>query len=237
MNEKILWVVNYDDVGKFLDAALSIGATGVAIRTDNDLASAIPRFHAKSIKVFGWRWPSAMRDAAMKEAMKVSDLLQKGMDGYYVDPEGEPGKPYDWNQSGLSTLAADFCKQVRKNLGDKAFGVTSHYRAQQIFGKLPWAAFFSQATVLLPQAYWRVTGGVVGHGIPSDNYGRAIDFWTASGGAANLIVPMAGELEMVTGAEVDQYVQAAAGRGITELHFYAWSSKVKKDVMDAISRA
>ena len=88
--EKILWVVNYDQLSAFLTQAVAIGATGVAIRTDNDIAGAIPRFHQKGIKVFGWRWPSAMRDAAMKEANKVVGLYQQGMDGYYVDSPESP---------------------------------------------------------------------------------------------------------------------------------------------------
>ena len=42
---------------------------------------------SKKISVFGWRWPSAKRDAAMKEADKVVNLLSTGMDGYYLDPD------------------------------------------------------------------------------------------------------------------------------------------------------
>jgi len=39
--KKILWVVNYDDVDAFLQSAQQYGATGVAIRTDNDVLNMI----------------------------------------------------------------------------------------------------------------------------------------------------------------------------------------------------
>ena len=192
--KKILWVVNYDSMQDFLDTAVRVGATGVAIRTDNDVVKAITAFHAPGIQVFGWRWPSAKRDAAMKEAAKALALFEQGMDGYFVDPEGAPGQPYDWDRPGLAPLAAEFCAMVADAAGPRSFGVTSHYRGKKVYPKLPWAAFFKRATVLLPQAYWHVDGGVVGHGLPADNYRVSIDFWQATGGKRALIVPMAGEL-------------------------------------------
>ena len=57
--DKILWVVNYDKLSDFVAEASAAKVTGVAIRTDNDLDAAITAFHAKNIKVYGWRWPSA----------------------------------------------------------------------------------------------------------------------------------------------------------------------------------
>lgn len=144
---KTLWVVNYDDVEAFLDQALAAGATGVAIRTDNDVARAIPKFHDKGLMVFGWRWPSAHTDAAMKEADKVVALLGDGLDGYYVDPEGaekarngSPLKPYDWDQRGLDSLAEAFCDRIRSAAPEREFGTTSHYRASAAFPKLPWVS-------------------------------------------------------------------------------------------------
>ncbi len=77
-SEKNLWVVGYDDVDDFLQKAVNVGATGVAIRSDNDLLKAITKFHAHNIKVYGWRWPSAKRDPCMKEANKIVDLYFKG---------------------------------------------------------------------------------------------------------------------------------------------------------------
>ena len=140
--KKVLSVVNYDKLQWFIERATFVKATAVAIRTDNDVAAAIRPFHDKDIQVYGWRWPSAKRDAAMKEAGKAVDLFAKGLDGYYVDPEGEDGKPYDWNQAGLEGLAEDFCKAITSASPTKPFGTTSHYRGKKTFGKLPWSSFF-----------------------------------------------------------------------------------------------
>lgn len=232
--EKILWVVHYDNVNDFIAQAQNAGATGVAIRTDNNMVKAIQRFHDVGIKVFGWRWPSAKRDPAMNEANKVAALLQAGLDGYYVDPEGEPGKSYDWNLPGLDQLAHDFCTTIKSAAPDKILGVTSHYRAKQLFKNLPWKAFFDHADVLLPQSYWRVEGGVVGHGIPADNYQRGIDAWTAAGGTAARIVPMAGEIALVKAAEIAQYALAAEAAGRRELHYYTATGSVSDAVWAAI---
>ncbi len=235
--EKVLWVVNYDMLDGFAKKAAAVGATAVAIRTDNDISKAIPVFKAKNIKVYGWRWPSAKVDAAMKEAAKAVGLLAEGMDGYYVDPEGEPGKPYDWDLKGLDKLAEDFCKKITSAAPGKTFGTTSHYRGNKVFARLPWQSFFKYSTVLLPQAYWRVDGGVVGHGIPKDNYDQSIQFWTTTGGAKEKIVPMAGELAHVTAAEINQYVSAAKAQGVSELHFYTHQDSVKDSVWNAIKSA
>lgn len=72
MKEKVLWVVNYESLEWFIGRAAYVKASSVAIRTDNDLVKAIPAFHDKGIKVYGWRWPSAKRDAAMREASNRS---------------------------------------------------------------------------------------------------------------------------------------------------------------------
>ncbi len=241
--EKILWVVNYDTMTDFLAAARAVGATGVAIRTDNDIAAALPAFHAHGIKVFGWRWPSAMMDPAMKEADKVVGLLGQGMDGYFVDPEGaqkipgKPNKPYDWEQPGLAPVAQAFCQRIAGAIGARPFGLTSHYRAKAVFPTLPWAVFLKYATVLLPQSYWRSTEGTIGHGLPDDNYDQGIAFWSKAGGDKAKIVPMAGELGSVTPAEINKHVATAKARGIDSLHFYAWEPTVKAAVMAAVAAA
>ncbi len=235
--EKVLWVVNYDTLDEFIKKAAGIGATGVAIRTDNDLNKAIKAFHAKNIKVYGWRWPSAMRDACMKEAETAIALLAAGLDGYFVDPEGAPGKPYDWDQSGLDQLAADFCKAITSSAPGKPFGTTSHYRGKFTFPKLPWASFFRYSTVLLPQAYWRSSEGTIGHGIPEDNYRMALDSWTKTGGNRAKIVPMAGELASSTASEIGAHVKEAQAQKIVALHFYAYEDGVKDSVWNAVAKA
>ena len=235
--EKTLWVVQYENVFEFVAKAVATKATSVAIRTDNDLLKAIPLFHKSKIKVYGWRWPSAMRDAAMKEADKVVKLFANGLDGYYVDPEGAPGKPWDWDQKGLEALSDDFCRAIVTTAAGRPFGMTSHYRAKKVFVNLPWETFFKYSTVLLPQAYWRSDGGVIGHGIPEDNYRVSLDFWSKAGGDQSLIAPMAGELALSTPNEIDSYVKVASELDMRDLHFYAFSDDVKAVVWNAVARA
>jgi len=232
--EKILWVVNYENLGHLLTQVVTIGATGVAIRTDNDIRTALPLFHVRDIKVFGWRWPSAARAAAMAEAAHAAGLLAQGMDGYYVDPEGAPGEAYDWDLPGLDQVAVEFCQAVTAAGPGKPFGVTSHFRARAIHPHLPWAAFFTHATVLLPQAYWRVDDGPVHHGRPDENYAMAINAWTQAGGAPGRIVPMAGEIAHATPAEINLYAQTAQTHGVTSLHFYTDEAAVPGPIWQAI---
>src|SRR5947209_7715261 len=122
--EKVLWVVGYSDLADFRDQAVAVGATAVAIRTDNNVAAAIGPFHDQNIKIYGWRWPSAVRADALREADTAASLLAHGLDGYVVDPEGAPGKPYDWDRPGLDQLADDFCKTVTAGAPGKLFGTT-----------------------------------------------------------------------------------------------------------------
>lgn len=234
--EKYLWVINYDSLTDFLDRARSVGATAAVIRTDNDLSKAIPLFHAYDIKVVGWRWPASKRDPAICEANAADKLFALGLDGYFVDPEGEPGQPYDWDQNDLAPLAQEFCSIVKGN-SNRLFGVTSHYQASAKYPKLPWSTFFASADVLLPQAYWETDDGKVGHGIPEDNYEKSFAFWTAAGGDTEKIQPMAGELVHVTADEIDRYVAAAANQGVSSLHFYSYDEGVAESTWDAVAKA
>jgi hypothetical protein len=236
-HDKVLWVVNYDRLEHFVEKSLDIGVSGVAIRTDNNVVRAIPAFHDHGIKVFEWRWPSAKRDPAMREADKVTDLLSRGLDGYIVDPEGARGKPYDWDLDGLDQLADDFCRTITAASAGKPFGTTSHYRGKKVYPRLPWPIFFEHSTILLPQAYWRSDQGTIGSGIPENNYRLALDLWTQTGGDRTKIVPMAGELGQVTSEEIDAYASEAAVRAIRTLHFYAFDDEVDDSVWDAIQRA
>lgn len=233
--EKVIWVVNYNRLEDFFSQCTAVGATSVAIRTDNDLRKAIPVAHQIGLKVYGWRWPSSLHDPAMNEAVKVKALLDQGLDGYFVDPEMSQQDNIDWNKNGLMDLAEAFCSAVSTAANGRPFGVTSHYLAKRVEPRLPWASFFKYATVLLPQAYWRSTEGVIGHGIPADNYEVAIAAWTAAGGDPARIVPMAGELGVSTATEIEQYAKAASQA--PALHFYAYQPKVRADVWAAVAKA
>lgn len=233
--EKVIWVVNYNQLADFLQQATAVNATAVAIRTDNDLRRAIPAAHQAGLKVYGWRWPSSLHDPAMNEAAKVKALFDQGLDGYFADPEMSDQDNINWDKNGLADLADAFCSAIAGAAQGKPFGVTSHYLAKRAEPRLPWAAFFKYATVLLPQAYWRSTEGVIGHGIPADNYAVSIAAWTAAGGDSAKIVPMAGELGVSTAAEITQYVKAAAQA--PALHFYAYGPKIRADVWAAVANA
>ena len=235
--EKVLWVVDYNSVDQFIARAVAVNATAVAIRTSNNMPVAINKAHAANLKIYGWRWPSAQTGPLMAEADRVVSYLNQGMDGYYVDPEGEPGQPYDWNRPGLAQRATDFCERVKEAAGTRPLGVTSHYRAAAIFPDLPWAAFFQHADVLLPQAYWRVQGGAVGHGDPTENYNRSIQAWVQAGGEQARIVPMAGELRRVTGPEITEYATAAQNAGIQSLHYYTDEPGISNAVWDAVRQS
>jgi hypothetical protein len=235
--EKVLWVVNYNTVAEFVKQAKAAKVTAVAIRTDNDVKTAIEKFHDQGIKVYGWRWPSAKRDPALREAEKVVQLLGNGLDGYYVDPEGDKGKPWNWDQSGLEGLADEFSKRITSADSTKPFGITSHYLGQKVYGKLPWTSFFKYATIFLPQAYWRSEEGAIGHGKPRGNYKDSLATWQDTGAPAENIVPMAGEIAHATAAEIDEYAAVATDSHIPSLHFYASEDGIGKDVWKAIARA
>src|SRR6185503_17015837 len=113
VREKVLWVVSYNSLSQFISRAVAANATAVAIRTSNNIPQAINAAHAASLKIYGWRWPSAKPGPAMAEADRAASFLNQGMDGYFVDPEGELGQPYDWDQPGLEQLANAFCVRVK----------------------------------------------------------------------------------------------------------------------------
>ena len=235
--EKILWVVDYNSLAQFIQRAVTANVTAVAVRTSNNMPEAIAAAHAANLKIYGWRWPSATPAGAMAEANRAATLLTQGMDGYFADPEGEPGQPFDWNKPGLGPLADQFCTTIKSAAGTKPLGVTSHFLAKQRFPNLPWAAFFQHADVLLPQAYWRVTGGPVHHANPVENFRDSIQAWVQAGGAREKIQPMAGELRRVSGAEIGQYVGEANNQSITTLHFYTDEAGIGQDVWNAIAQA
>jgi hypothetical protein len=234
---KILWVVDYNSVAQFIQRAVAANVTAVAVRTSNNMPEAIAAAHAANLKIYGWRWPSAQPNGAMAEANRAATLLTQGMDGYFADPEGEPGQPFDWNKPGLAALADQFCTTIKSAAGTKPLGVTSHFLAKQRFPNLPWAAFFQHADILLPQAYWRVEQGPVHHANPVENFRDSIQAWVQAGGAREKIQPMAGELRRVSGAEVGQYVGEARNQGITTLHFYTDEAGITQDVWNAIAQA
>lgn len=235
-SEKVLWVVKAPNLPVFLSRAKLAGANAVAIRTDNNMVAAISLFHASGIKVYGWRWPSADPPRALAEANAAYTLIRShGMDGYFVDPEGAPGFHYDWDRPGLGPLATQFCQRVRSADPGKPFGFTSHFRAKDVHPRLPWAEFIAQATVLLPQSYWKSTAGTIGSGDPAVNYRLGIQKWQAAGGNPAKIVPMAGEIAVTNAGRIAQYGAVAAAEGRKAVHFYTANASVSGAVWSAIA--
>src|SRR2546423_15535061 len=130
--EKVLWAEGYHpDLNGFIQQARLAQVQTVAIRTVNDVSSAIPAFHALGIKVLGWRFPPTAPDIVMAEAERVVSLMGKGLDGYIFDPEAaadasDPNKDFNWDKASLAGLAEQFCSKIRNAFPGKLFGITSH---------------------------------------------------------------------------------------------------------------
>lgn len=231
--QKFLWLVQYASIANVIQQATAAGVTTLVVRTDNDLLKAINLGHAAGLQVMGWRWPSALSDSAMNEANIVANLFTAGLDGYVVDPEGEPGKPYNWDLPGLASTANAFCSRIKAAANGKPFGVTSHYLAAAVFPHLPWSTFVGYADMLLPQAYWRATYGVIGHGDPVENYTRSLAAWGKLTSNPGKIVPMAGELGSSTPAEITEYATHALGLN-KDRHYYAYQETLTADMWAAI---
>jgi hypothetical protein len=241
LDSKVLWIVDMNSESAetaLAKHALAIGATAVCIRTSSTrLPAAIKRFHDIGIKVFAWRWPSASKTRAEKEAKNVAKkLIPAGLDGYIVDPESDKaGAVNDWNRAQLAPLAARFC-DIIKNAASAGFvfGTTSgcSYPAPNMKPHIPWKEFFAASDVLLPQTYWRWTnpstgkrGQKINGGTPAAAFDKGVPAWTAQS-LGKRIVPMAGEVDVVTEQEIAAYGAALEKMGVKEGHFYTDNGKI-----------
>jgi hypothetical protein len=238
---KFLWIVNMNtDAAEtaFSKHALAIDATGVCIRTSSTrFPDTIKRFHDLGMKVFAWRWPSASKASALKEAQNVATkLIPARLDGYIVDPESDKaGASNDWNRSELAPLAAEFCATIKAAApASFVFGTTSGcaYPAQNMKPKIPWKEFFTASDVLLPQTYWRWTNPETGQagqknngGSPAAAFAKGVPAWKAKS-LGKLIVPMAGEVDVVKEDEIAPYGVELQKMNVTEGHFYTDNGKI-----------
>jgi hypothetical protein len=238
LTSKILWIVNMNTAAPetaFSKHALAIDATAVCIRTSSKMfPDTIKRFHDINMKVYAWRWPPASQTGAMKEANNVADnLIPAGLDGYVVDPESDKaGAANDWNRAQLAPLAAEFCKTIKDAARAEGkpfvFGTTSGcaYPAPNVKPAIPWAQFFGASDVLLPQTYWRWTnpqtgqrGQKINGGTPAAAIAKGVPAWQAKA-AGKPIVPIAGEVDVVTVDEIAAYGVELQKMNVTEGHFY-----------------
>jgi hypothetical protein len=241
LSRKVLWIVNMNTPAvetAFSKHALAIGATAVCIRTSSRMfPDTIKRFHDLGMKVYAWRWPPASQAGAMKEANNVAtNLIPAGLDGYIADPESDKaGTSNDWNRAELAPLAAQFCATIKGASGTSfVFGTTSgcSYPAPNMKPNIPWQQFFTASDVLLPQTYWRWTnpstgqsGQKINGGTPAAAIAKGVPAWKAKS-LGKPIVPMAGEVDVVTPAEIGDYGTQLQTMGVTEGHFYADNGKI-----------
>jgi len=173
----------------------------------------------------------------MREAANVvENLVSEGLDGYVVDPESDKaGAANDWNRRGLGPLAAEFCKTIKDAAGNSfVFGTTSGcaYPSPRMKPNIPWKEFFTASEVLLPQTYWRWTNpetGQVGQkingGTPAAAIKKGVPTWKAVP-PNRPILPMAGEVDVVTPDEIAAYGAALAAMKVNEGHFYTDNGKI-----------
>lgn len=74
MLRKVLGVVGCNDADSIPASAVSMGMKRVAIWNDNDIPTAVRKFHAKEIEVFGWRWPCSDPMHAAAAAASGGDM-------------------------------------------------------------------------------------------------------------------------------------------------------------------
>lgn len=236
-DEKILWTVymrTQAEEARLLSHARAAGATGVAVRTSNlRLADAIPRFHAEDLKVFGWRWPARRAAsspphyyAPQQAAYVAGTLIPAGLDGYFPDIESDndQGKN-DWDDPTLAPLATAFCATIKAAAPSGfVFALTSGAPQPHNNPNIPWAPFVAASDYLLPQTYWRMRtdAGVrnINGGSPASAIAVGDSRWAPIRGGKTL-VPMIGELDCITPAQIAAFGAAMVARGERRLHVYA----------------
>lgn len=240
---KALWALDVNTAAAekaLFSRAAAAGCGVICVRSPSKrLPGLIARAHKAGLKVYAWRWPavtpqphSTTHYYADDEADFVAKtLIPSGLDGYMVDPESDSaGAANDWNAKKHAKLAARFCKTILSAATARAsgfrFGTTSGCIYPSSRGKpnIPWAEFSAASELLLPQSYWRIKNN---HGDPVDiNVGtpekaiaRGLTAWRIIA-KRKPVVPMAGELAMITAAEIAAYGAAMTAAGLREAHFY-----------------
>lgn len=204
--------------------------------------------------VYAWRWPavraqpqSSTHYYAIDEATYVAQtLIPLKLDGYIVDAESDPGSAVnDWNSGALAGLAGQFCSIITAaaemaGLASFKLGLTSGCNYPSAAGRpnIPWNAFSDAVDTLYPQCYWRWTNPSTGEpqningGTPSAAIKTGLAAWTPIA-AGKPVIPMAGELNVLTPGELSAYATTALSLG-DELHFYTDDTSVSDATMQLI---
>lgn len=255
---KVLWIVSLEDDGDeaaFAQHAAAAGIDTVCIRTDSpQLPGIIGRYHQKQLKVWAWRWPGVVPSHtgtyfALRQADYVaSKLIPAGLDGYIVDPESDGPGNNDWNDTSLAPLARQFCATIKQAARAQGrpflFGTTSGciYPSPQGKPDIPWDEFFGASDALYPQCYWRMSTGArvidINGGTPTKAIARGMPAWkNRLNGTSRPIIPMAGEIDQVTAADIAEYGRQLQQSNISEAHFYADIADPHKSVPAAVLAA
>jgi hypothetical protein len=249
-DEKILWTVfmrTPAEEARLLSHAQAAGATGVAVRTSNlRLPAAIPRFHAAGLKVFAWRWPARRATsspphyhAPQQAAFVAGTLIPAGLDGYFPDIESDNDHGVnDWDDSSLAPLATAFCATIKAAAPPGfVFALTSGAPQPHNNPNIPWAPFAAASDYLLPQTYWRMRtdAGItnINGGSPASAIAVGDSRWSPIG-AGKTRVPMIGELDCVTPAQIAAFGAAMVTRGERRLHVYADTDDVDLSQLAAL---
>jgi len=262
MARKVLWIVGMNsaaDEAAFAQHVNDAGIDTVCIRTTTSrLPAAIDTFHKLGKTVWAWRWPGVDDDpkkakgphyfAPLEAEFVAKQCIPAGLDGYIVDPESDDDQGVnDWNQvevkgRKLKDLARDFWSVIKTAAKGKTFhcGITSgwDFPAPNQKPILPWAEFIGPSDAVYPQTYWRITGS---HGKIIERFGgdpavgckKCVPIWQKVA-MGKPIIPMAGEIDVVTAEEIAAYGKALTSMGLTEAHFYADIPKVPSKVLTAI---
>jgi hypothetical protein len=261
ITRKVLWIVGMNsnaDEQSFTQHVKDAGIDTVCIRTTTPrLPAAIARFHQLGKTVWAWRWPGVDDDlhkakgphyfAPLEADFVAQKCIPAGLDGYIVDPESDDDQGVnDWNQVAvkgrkLKDLAKEFWAVIKTAAQGKNFhcGVTSGWDFPGPHQKpiLPWAEFIGPSDAVYPQTYWRValTNKTLERfgGDPAVGCQKAVPIWQKVA-MGKPIIPMAGEIDLVTPAEIAAYGKALTAMNLTEAHFYADVPAVKAGVLAAI---
>ena len=248
--KKVLWLVD-GTLQHVLDKAKFIGAQAICARTTNSwIATSINLIHQNGLKLYGWRWPSVRPIAnahdphhlfALNEAQFVTGLIKSGLDGYIADIECD--KPTDnncWNNVALRELATEFCEAIRKpgrqKNPDFFFGLTSGGAFPEPNNRpdIPWKEFAAQSDALFPQSYWVADGQRILGGTPLAAFNRSVRAWQLICPPNIKIVPMLGEIEAASAAEIKSYQDIIDTHQLSEIHFYTHTEDVKRDRWEAV---
>jgi hypothetical protein len=250
-SEKILWTVsmsNAAEEARLLNHAQTIGATGVAIRTSNTrLASSIPRFKAHGISVYAWRWPACRKPktagtyfAPDQAKFVAGTLIPAGLSGYFADIESENDKGLnDWDDASFATIGKAFCNTIRAAApAGFVFALTAGAPQPHNNPHIPWAPFVAASDYLLPQTYWRMRKNAGPTDINGGDPKKAIaigDSRWAPIAAGKTIVPMLGELDTLTAAEIKDFGAELVARGEKRLHVYTDSGSATPAQLAAVA--